>query len=268
MNSAESSLDSWPRSRGAIARCRSTTPQNQTGRERHLPRASEVEVLPSLVAEPAPQGPQPLMHSGEFAQQASNRDHQSSPSRRTTPTPGIHPFLPHCLQYLDVLARGGRAPFETSDLTVSTLFERRTADAFRGLGFEVTPFGQGTGRKPAFVALAPRDRFAVIIDAKVRSAGYVVGTEDRKFLEYARERGADLRRQGFAKVYFVVVGPSFKESDLKKLTEYFADSPISSIDLLTAPALMRMIEESTKERNQFSLEKLSRELFGHKVFAT
>jgi hypothetical protein len=31
------------------------------------------------------------------------------------------------------------------------------------------------------LALAPKERFAVIIDAKVRSAGYVLGTEDRKF---------------------------------------------------------------------------------------
>lgn len=44
------------------------------------------------------------------------------------------------------------------------------------------------------------ERFAVIIDAKLRSAGYVLGTEDRKFLEYARSHGAELQRQGFEKV--------------------------------------------------------------------
>jgi hypothetical protein len=198
----------------------------------------------------------------------ANRDHQSRPSRGTTPTPGFHPFLPQCLQYLDVLARGEQVPFETSDLSLSTLFERRTADAFRCLGFEISPFGQGTGRKPDFVALASRDRFAVIVDAKVRSGGYVLGTEDRKFLEYARDRGPDLQRQGFDKLYFVVVGPSFKDGDLKKLTEYLADSPIRSVDLLTASALMRIVEESIRERNQFSLERLSRELFGHKVLTT
>ena len=99
----------------------------------------------------------------------ANRDHQSRPSRGTTPAPGFHPFLPQCLQYLDVLARGEQVPFETSDLSLSTLFERRTADAFRCLGFEISPFGQGTGRKPDFVALAPRDRFAVIVDAEIPS---------------------------------------------------------------------------------------------------
>jgi len=42
------------------------------------------------------------------------------------------------------------------------------------------------GRKPDALALAPRERFAIINDAQVRSNGYVLGTEDRKFLEYAR----------------------------------------------------------------------------------
>lgn len=41
------------------------------------------------------------------------------------------------------------------------------------------------GRNADALALAPRERFAVIIDAKVRSTGYVLGTEDRRFLEYA-----------------------------------------------------------------------------------
>lgn len=77
-----------------------------------------------------------------------------------------------------------------------------------------------------------------------------------------------MQRQGFDKLYFVVVGPSFKDGDLKKLTEYLADSPIRSVDLLTASALMRIVEESIRERNQFSLERLSRDLFGHKVFTT
>lgn len=194
-------------------------------------------------------------------------DRQPRSSAITGLSPGLHPFLPYCLQYLDVLARGEQPPFETSDLNISTLFERRTADAFRSLGFEISPLGQGTGRKPDFIARAPRDRFAVIVDAKVRSGGYLLGTEDRKFLEYARQQGAELQRQGFEKLYFVVVGPSFKDGDLKKLTEYLADSPIRSVDLLTASALMRIVEESIRDRNQFSLERLSRELFGHKIFS-
>lgn len=95
------------------------------------------------------------------------------------------PFLPSSLQCLDVLARGEMPSCESSDLSVSTLFERRTADAFQSLGFEMQPLGQGTGRNPDSIALANKERYAILIDAKVRANGYTLGTEDRKFLEYA-----------------------------------------------------------------------------------
>ena len=115
--------------------------------------------------------------------------------------------------------------------------------------------------------LAHRERFAIIIDAKMRSSGYVLGTEDRKFLENARSQGAELKRQGFDNLYFVVVAPSFKDSDLKKLTEYLSDSPIRSVDLITAAALMRLVEESIRERSRFSLSDFSQQLFGNKIIA-
>jgi hypothetical protein len=179
--------------------------------------------------------------------------------------PWLHPFLPASLQYLDVLARGDRPPFDPSDQSIPTIFERRTADAFRCLGFEISQFGQGTGRNADALALAPRERFAVIIDAKVRSAGYVLGTEDRKFLEYARSHGAELQRQGYENLYFVVVGSAFKEGDLGKLTNALSSSPIRSANLLPALALMRLVEDSIRNRSKFSLGDFERQLFAHKV---
>ncbi|HLZ51743.1 MAG TPA: hypothetical protein VKP61_13410 [Candidatus Acidoferrum sp.] len=181
--------------------------------------------------------------------------------------PAFHPFLPALLQYFDTLARGEPPPFESNEPNVSTLFEKRTADAFRCLGFEVSSLGQGTGRNADALALARHERFAVIIDAKVRTNGYVLGTEDRKFLEYARNHGAELQRQGIERVYFIVVGSSFKESDLKKLTDALADSPIRSVSLVTAPALMHMVEESIRNRSEYSLTELEREFFGNKIIA-
>lgn len=188
------------------------------------------------------------------------------PNRQAEPS--FHPFLPASLQYLDVLARGDRPPFESSDQSIFTLFERRTADAFRCLGFEISQFGQGTGRNADTLALAPRERFAVIIDAKVRSSGYVLGTEDRKFLEYARIHGAELQRRGFENLYFVVVGPAFKQGDLRKLTDALSSSLIRSANLLTASALMRLVEDSIRNRNKFSLGDFERQLFAQKIIET
>lgn len=182
--------------------------------------------------------------------------------------PHFHPFLPAALQYLDVLACGGLPPYELSDVNVSTLFERRTADAFRSLGFEMRPLGQGTGRNPDSIALATKERYAILIDAKVRANGYALGTEDRKFLEYALNHGKELQRQGFEKVYLVVVGPSFRQSDLGKLTEYLSESPARSVDMITATALMGIVEESIRERSTFTLSNFEKQLFGNKIIST
>lgn len=182
-----------------------------------------------------------------------------------TSRPQLHPFLPGCLQYLEVLARGETPPYELPDLSINTLFERRVSDAFRCLGFEVRQLGQGTGRNTDSIAAAQKERFALIIDAKVRANGYALGTEDRKFLEYAVKHGKELQNQGFDKIYLVVVAPSFRESDLKQLSDYLSDSPLRSISMITARALMRMVEDSIRNRCQFSLSDFGKQIFGNKI---
>jgi hypothetical protein len=190
-----------------------------------------------------------------------------------TPTKGnhqpqFHPFLPGCIQYLDVLARGEMPPFEAPDSSVSTLFEHRTADAFRCLGFEIQELGQGRGRNPDSIACAPHERMALIIDAKVRANGYKLGTEDRKFLDYAVTKGKELQREGYESIYLVVVGPSFRDSDLPQLENYLASAPLRGVVMLTARALMRMVEESIRERSRFSLSEFGKQLFGNKIIAS
>jgi hypothetical protein len=135
------------------------------------------------------------------------------------------------------------------------------------LGFEVESLGQGRGRKADCLALARQESFGVIIDAKVRQNGYVLGTEDRKFLEYAVTHARELQRNGIPKVYFVIVGSDFRESDLTKLTKYLAESPIRSVDFITAKALMRIVEESIQHRHRFRLLELDQMLFGNKIVA-
>jgi hypothetical protein len=207
-----------------------------------------------------------LQFNGWGSQNIERRSKKSGSSSSVPPQ--LHPFLPGSLQYLDVLARGEMPPYESVNLDVSTLFERRTSDAFRCLGFEMRPLGQGTGRNPDAIALATKERFAILIDAKVRVNGYALGTEDRKFLEYALTHGKELQRQGFEKVYLVVVGSSFRESDLRKLTEYLSESPARSVDMITATALIRIVEESIRERTAFTLSTFEKQLFGNKIISS
>jgi hypothetical protein len=208
-----------------------------------------------------------ILEFAGWGQTGNNNDSPEFAPETANVHPGLRPFLPSNLQYLDVLARGERPPFEPASLSLSTAFEKRTADAFRSLGFEIKSLGQGTGRNADVLALALRERFALIIDAKVRTKGYELGTEDRKFLEYARNHGTELKRQGFDNIYFVVVGGGFREGDLKKLTEYLSGSPIRSVDLITASALIRLVEESIRYRSTFSLVDFEKHLFGNKIIA-
>ncbi len=59
---------------------------------------------------------------------------------------------------------------------------------------------------------------------------------DSKILGICSQPRQGIQRQGFEKVYLVVVG--LRESDLKKLTEYLSESPARSVDMITAAALI------------------------------
>lgn len=195
-----------------------------------------------------------------------------SQSRAAEVTPSVsadaalRPFLPACLLHLEQLASGVNPAPDLIE-NVAHEFERRSGDAFRCLGFDVQQLGQGRGRKADFLALARQDDFAVICDAKARGEGYVLGTEDRKFLEYAVKHTRELHASGLRKVYLIVLGPAFRNSDLDKLTKYLADSPLRSVDLVTARALMRMVEDSIRDRFKFRLSEVDQALFGNKVIA-
>lgn len=151
---------------------------------------------------------------------SQTRRASTADSASIEPQTKSRPFLPTVLQGLDRLSRGEKF-FLHSDENVNTAFERRCADAFRCLGFEVEPLGQDRGRKADCLALARQESFGVIIDAKVRQDGYSLGTEDRKFLEYAVTHARELQRNGIPKVYFVIVGSEFRENDLNKAHQIF-----------------------------------------------
>jgi hypothetical protein len=48
---------------------------------------------------------------------------------------------------------------------------------------------------------------------------------------------------------------------------YLAQSPIRSVDFITAKALMRIVEESIRYRHKFRLLELDQMLFGNKIIA-
>lgn len=172
------------------------------------------------------------------------------------------PFLPAGLCNLADLARGVASD---PDVNVAREFETRCADAFRCLGFTVRQLGQGCGRVADCLALAPAERFGVILDAKVRRDGYTLGTDDRQFCEYAARHSRELAQSGIDRVYFAVIGSGFRQYDLENLAQLMAAEPIRSVSFVEAQALMRLVNDSIAQRDQFRLIEIDRLLFGNKI---
>jgi hypothetical protein len=181
------------------------------------------------------------------------------------PLLAVRPFLPAGLQYLDALARGELPPGELSDSPVSLQFERKCGDAFQALGFEVRQLGQGKGRAPDVLAVTRRFNYGVIVDAKVRREGYKLGTQDRTFHEYVVRYSLQLKEEGVEKVYLGVIASRFHEFDHGKLVEYLSGSAIRGVTFFSALALMRLVEESIRDRATFTLGDFEKMLFGGRV---
>jgi len=89
----------------------------------------------------------PILQFAGWHSPASSDNQDAATSTDRPIFPGVRPFLPASLQYLETLARGERPPFESSDLAVATLFERRAADAFRCMGVRGIFIGSGYRKK-------------------------------------------------------------------------------------------------------------------------
>ncbi len=77
-----------------------------------------------------------------------------------------------------------------------------------------------------------------------------------------------LKRVGIEKTYLAVIGPSFHEPDLEKLAEYLRGSEVRGITLLSAAALMRIVEDSIRKRASFTLSEFEETLVGNRIVAS
>lgn len=168
------------------------------------------------------------------------------------------PFLPVGLLSFLELASNHMPPDVDVDVPASLHFERKCADAFQALGFQIRPLGQGKGRMADCLALARAERYAVVIDAKARADGFVLGTEDRKLAEYARNHSEDLRREGIERVYLCVVSSSFREKDINVLHGALTGSGLHGWSLWPAEVLIDTVERSISGRAEFRLADLEK----------
>jgi hypothetical protein len=99
-----------------------------------------------------------------------------------------------------ILPRMAKSEAELTDVakasgtTLERAFEKYVNIAFTMLGFDALLLGQGQGRVPDGSAVDHDNAYAVIWDAKVRTNGYSLGTDDRTIREYITTQSRELKR--------------------------------------------------------------------------
>lgn len=133
-------------------------------------------------------------------------------------------------------------------------FEKSVNLAFQMLGFEVTDYGQGTGRNPDGVAKENQHRYAILIDAKSRKDNYKIGTEDRKFIEYIKTFSEPLRKSGFTNIYFLIVSSGFDSVSTRAIKNIRVETQVTTT-LLTSKLLLKILSSKIQTPRLFDLKK-------------
>ncbi len=185
---------------------------------------------------------------------------EPTPEAIRTPTPqGLVPqiveplfdsYIPPIVAVLPNLAANDSVAQQLAARTgrsVEKIFEERVAVLLRMLGYQVEALGQGMGRVPDGIAVSSEYRYGVIFDAKVRSAEYLLGTDDRAFREYIATNAGDLRRRGVRQLYFMVVSSAFGGEYDDAIRSLKLETEVREVVLAEAAALLAALERRLRD---------------------
>jgi Holliday junction resolvase len=175
-----------------------------------------------------------------------------APEENVEPTKEVAAIPLFVSQFLPPVVTGLVALSQSED--TANDFERKVSLVFQMLGFEVTALGQGTGRNPDTIAKATQEHFGLIIDAKARNESYVMGTEDRKFIEYIRQHQPILTREGCKKIYFIIVSSSFSGRDMASIMRVKQETQIPVVEI-RANQLLRILAFTIENPLHFDRRK-------------
>lgn len=133
-------------------------------------------------------------------------------------------------------------------------FEKSVNLVFQMIGFDVTDYGQGTGRNPDGVAKENQHRYAILIDAKSRKDNYKIGTEDRKFIEYIKTFSEPLLKSGLTKIYFLIVSSRFDSISTNSIRNIKIETDVTTT-LITSRLLLKILSTKIQTPRQFDLKK-------------
>lgn len=164
--------------------------------------------------------------------------------------PPIVAVLPRMARNEAALAEAARA----SGTTLERAFEKHVNAAFTILGYETTLLGQGQGRVPDGLALELDNSYAIIWDAKIRSDGYGMGTDDRAIREYITTQSRELKRRRLLRnIYYAIVSSGFRDDHDYAIRMVKMETDVNEVCLLEVDALVAMVDVKLRDPLQVTL---------------
>lgn len=166
-------------------------------------------------------------------------------------------YVPPIVAILPTMAFGGSDMIEVARASGTSLeraFEKHIDAAFTILGYETTLLGQGAGRVPDGLALDMDDSYAILWDAKVRSNGYSMGTDDRTIREYIVTQSRDLkRRRSLRNIYYFIVSSMYADDYDDAIRMLKMDTDVNEVCLIEASAMVAMVDAALRDPQQITL---------------
>jgi hypothetical protein len=196
----------------------------------------------------------------QAAKQDQN-DEPQQPQSQTKPTPETksellpESYVPPIIAILPTLALydlGLKEAATRSGTSIERAFEKSVDAAFTVLGYDTTLMGQGKGRVPDGKALALDENYAILWDAKARTHGYILGTDDRAIREYITTQSRDLSRR-YRNIYYIIVSSYFADDFDDMIASIKMETDVSEVVLLDANALVAIVEAKLRAPLQLTL---------------
>lgn len=166
-------------------------------------------------------------------------------------------YVPPIVAVLPGMAANEAAMVEAaagSGTSLERAFEKSLNAAFIILGFDTVLMGQGQGRVPDGLAVDADNSYALIWDAKVRTNGYSMGTDDRTIREYISTQSRDLkRRRSLRNIYYVVISSGFKDDYDDAIRSIKMETDVGEVCLVEAEAIVAMVDAKLRDPLQLGL---------------
>jgi len=155
-------------------------------------------------------------------------------------------YVPPIIAILPRVALNEPALMETarnSGTSLERAFEKFINAAFTMLGYKAELLGQGKGRVPDGLALAHDENYAILWDAKIRTNGYSMGTDDRTIREYITTQSRELkRRRSLRNIYYLVISSAFADDYDDAIRSIKMETDVNEVILMEVDALVAMVD--------------------------